>query len=121
MYDFSAGVIATEIWPGHYEVFCNRCLNSIGTMRIDVVRQAVFGTLHRGGVLCPSCRTETCDACGLGYSQVDLKVVPGPKGKIRACQSCNKALARLERELSQEIERGEEIGSINWGKVFPLV
>lgn len=88
--DFSLGVRATyEEVSNSFEVFCNRCNQSIGTMLLDTVRHAMFNTFGRAGILCPGCRKQTCDGCGTYFvSKSCLAYVEDGSEKIRLCSNC---------------------------------
>lgn len=47
-----------------FEVFCLRCMRSIGTMNGDTLSSAIEANRQRGGVLCPECRKASCRYCG---------------------------------------------------------
>ena len=62
---FEAAALCTDTGNGdRWEVFCTKCKVSIGTMRLADITRAIIATLGRGGVLCPGCRSVTCDSCG---------------------------------------------------------
>ncbi len=60
---FRANASRIEV-TGNWSVQCLRCDDSIGTMTSDTLRDAVFRTAHRGGVICPNCRASACVDCG---------------------------------------------------------
>lgn len=97
MYNFEAGVITGQVAGGsNWEVFCNRCQESIGTMAATQVRDAIFSTLGRGGVLCPVCRASTCDMCGQPKEVERVTKGPGGREKMSICEGCMKYLGELE-------------------------
>ena len=53
---------------GNWLVLCLRCGDEIGTMNSEQLREAVFRTAHRGGVICPECRAKSCKYCGVELS-----------------------------------------------------
>lgn len=106
MSNYSVGVVAEQRYKSRYEVYCNRCKGSIGIMDFRTIREAIFNTLGRGGVLCPDCRCVTCDGCGLEPEPSILAVVWSSKGQLRFCQACNESITR---EIT-----GSSLGNINW-------
>lgn len=103
MYDFSVGVVVLQCEGPRLEVFCNRCDMSIGIMDHVTVVRALFNTLGRGGVLCPSCRRVTCDVCGRQPADkrslfVDERLV---KSEIKMCAPCASSYAELEDKLKE--------------------
>lgn len=95
---FDCGVQAEEKLDGNFEVFCNWCRVSIGTMHFSAIREAIFNTLGRGGVRCPNCRFVTCDLCGIwrgGEDTHQLMAFSTSNGEIRACVDCQKFLQDL--------------------------
>lgn len=96
MFNFEVGIIAEHRVGPNYEVFCNRCGVSIGVLAYRTIRDAVWATLGRGGVLCKDCRKTTCDVCGLEQPEDCLQWAQGPKNKVRLCMGC---LDRIEDEL----------------------
>jgi len=98
MFNLDAGVITSKRPGGLYVVFCNRCDFDLGTMGLSTVRNAIFACIGRGGVLCPDCRKDTCDVCGIGFGEENLGMLAGPKGDVRGC-------ARCALFVSQEVEK----------------
>lgn len=47
-----------------YELFCNQCGESLGTMKGGQVMKAILHNVGRGGVMCPRCRGRVCKGCG---------------------------------------------------------
>lgn len=89
--DFALGVRASHVpATDSFEVFCNHCNKSIGTMSLNTVREAIFNTVGRAGILCPGCRKHTCDGCGAYFAQkIDLEPVMAWTGKVRLCLDCH--------------------------------
>lgn len=77
MTTFMAHCIRLE-W-GAWRVFCLRCNNEIGTMVSDVLMRAVVALSSRGGMLCPTCRAQSCTLCG------DLCLEPDPRPLCTLC------------------------------------
>ena len=48
-----------------WEVYCNNCLETIGTMTGETLQQAIDWALDRGGIKCPTCRETACKGCGV--------------------------------------------------------
>lgn len=71
-------------------VSCLTCGCEIGTMNADLLRQAVMITCHKGGVMCPLCRSLSCEDCGVVLSQWE-------RAKGRVCAICE-----LERTVASE-------------------
>lgn len=93
---FSAGVTAIEIGRhGIWEVFCNRCLSSIGEMTGPMIQRAVMSTLGRGGVLCSDCRAFTCDICGLATERPEEVKNNIRGGMSMLCPGCYTQLYEL--------------------------
>lgn len=77
--------------PGtqNFEVFCNWCNRSINTMSYNTLRDAIWATLGRGGVLCPGCRKLACDGCGtLSTSMARYEARNGGREQNRLCLAC---------------------------------
>lgn len=47
-----------------WRVYCNVCRKDIGTMTVEVLKQALAFAVERGGVMCPECRKGRCRQCG---------------------------------------------------------
>lgn len=91
------GVYARETPVGTWEVFCNYCRASLGTMSLGVIRAAIFATLTRGGVLCPACRKVTCEGCGAHLPQKSLlSSVNTLSGDVRLCPRCEQVWIQIE-------------------------
>jgi len=103
MWNFECGVIAEHRYIAKYEVFCNRCNTSIGVMDFSTIRQAIFNTIARGGILCPPCRGNTCDMCGAVARYYAFQDIIGPKGRVRVCPGCDAHMQELTVEIEQEI------------------
>lgn len=56
--------LAAQAGGGVWRVDCLRCQKNIGTFRADGVMSAIRATSSRGGVLCPTCRKNSCSTCG---------------------------------------------------------
>lgn len=112
-FDFDVGVIAEERFGGYYEVFCNRCESSIGVMGFSTVRQAVFNTLARGGVLCPPCRAVTCDSCG--NETKEAQMVETYRGRLRLCSCCSMVWEDLRGRVIRAIV-DDEPPTNDWGE-----
>ena len=107
MFNFDVGICATHTINGRYDVVCNFCHSSIGTMDFAAVRSAIFSTIGRGGVRCPDCRKSTCDVCGTHcIDREELSIVKGPKGEVRACFICQVALERLDALIRVALAEG---------------
>lgn len=103
MYDFDVGVVAEHRYENRYEVFCNRCAGSLGVMAYVSIMDAVFSTMHRGGVLCPSCRESTCDVCGAEVPADIRSCEEGPKGKVWACPGCAEYIVETMTRIKEAI------------------
>ncbi len=91
------GVYARETPRGVWEVFCNYCRASVGTMSMGVVRAAIFATMTRGGVLCPACRRVTCEGCGAHLPQKSLlSSVDTLSGEVWLCLKCETIWIQIE-------------------------
>lgn len=88
MFGFQYGVLVLERLEGAYDVFCNRCNDAIGSMRLGTIRDAVFNTLGRGGVLCPPCRSCTCDGCGAMIVDGTLQSTGDHGETLKLCKEC---------------------------------
>lgn len=119
MFDFSVGIKAEPRYMSRYEVFCNRCDVSIGVMCFRTIREAIFNTLGRGGVLCPSCRANTCDVCGELVAAERTEMVEGPKGPARMCEGCAAEFVDLRREVVKAIVADPKSG-FNWEDEVPF-
>lgn len=107
MFDFDLGVIAEHRYLTRYEVFCNRCNESIGIMDFQSIKSAIFSTYQRGGVLCPDCREKTCDVCGGISADFGHCIVSGPKGMVRACPGCEASIFELNKAAEYQISNPE--------------
>lgn len=88
---------------GNWEVFCLRCAASIGTMSSEMLRDAVFLTKQRGGILCPDCRANSCAKCGNEMqANANNGFVPRRNGTGETCHICE-----LER-LSPAYTHGDD-------------
>lgn len=91
---FRAGAYIEAIGDtGTYMVLCTRCRKHIGTMRPAQILEAIWATKDRGGVLCPECREQTCDFCGVRSAWLSTlhQEYPGidlGKGKDKICWTC---------------------------------
>lgn len=105
MSDFDLGVIAEHRYADRLEVFCNRCKDSIGVMTFVTIEEACFNTMGRGGVLCPTCRSYTCDGCGRTLEKKELleRVEVSRKGVVRLCPGCKWDFAEVKKKVEEEI------------------
>ena len=112
---FEAGVRADATPTGHLEVYCNHCSISIGTMSLEEARRAIFGTLGRGGILCPECRKHTCDSCGITFQDKRLVgYIRGPKGdNIRVCNPCAQGWIALRQQVEYAVSKPNN----KWGLI----
>ncbi len=93
---FSMGVLAENRVGEVYEVWCNNCRDSVGTMTCVQVRDAIWATIGRGGILCPSCRKKTCDSCGRYFADKHaVGQIKGPTGRVRVCATCRDELVLI--------------------------
>jgi len=107
--NFVMGVTMIAKPAGNYEVFCNWCSDSIGTMTFGIIRSAIWSTMARGGIRCPRCRCHTCDVCG---SVGPKKLAPGElsvfEGSVKVCEDCKAKTISLEDELlKRDVKVGE--------------
>lgn len=99
---FNAGTLAIPVEPeGYYVVYCAACQNTIGKLSAQQVTEAIIATLGRGGVLCPQCRSVTCDLCGT-LGMVQKVQFPRKEELVSVCLDCAKAL--LDTEVSVDID-----------------
>lgn len=111
MFNFDVGVQTEHRYMQNYEVFCNHCGHTLGVMHYCIIRDAILATLGRGGVLCPDCRKATCDICGKRALQP--KMVEGPMGEVRLCDSCEASWEIMKVNIHEgiiNIEVEEEVG-----------
>lgn len=73
----SAYARAIRLNEWQWEVFCNDCRQSIGTMTGDILSQAIIRTANRGGVKCPDCRKISCTVCGINSNDIKEEFVNG--------------------------------------------
>lgn len=93
MYHFNAGALADITPTGKFNVVCPNCSCEIGTMDGATLQEAIFITLGRGGVLCPTCRQGACDFCGK-QKPFSLSHGVGHDGaKIKICLECELQLS----------------------------
>lgn len=86
--------LSAKVW----EVYCTRCKQSIGTMAGDTLFRAIMATAHKGGVMCPQCRGNSCATCGVEvvtYTLEEQELL----GEFRKCWYC-------------EAEEGETINDV---------
>lgn len=117
MFNFGLGVIARHRVMCNYDIFCNRCSRSIGSMTAEDALRAVFNTLGRGGVLCPSCRIRTCDSCGLEMEPRKLAEVRYAKKPVRLCDTCTFVLDARPEDDWDDDGFAEELAA--WGEKMP--
>ena len=107
------GVEAIHVCGTSYQVFCNRCSTRIGQLSYKAIREAVFLTIGRGGVLCPDCRKKTCDSCAVWSQCEEYPIIDTAVGRVRICPECENSylgalLPVLESkadDLRDEMER----------------
>ena len=92
---YQSGVLAYRINEVAWEVFCNRCGKTLGTMTGSGVQDAVLSTLGRGGVLCPDCRSMTCDICGEPASVTEIENPAGKEDRVKLCDGCLQSVRRV--------------------------
>ncbi len=94
--DFTAAAYCEETGYGdRCEVFCPSCLLSFGTIHLEDVTRAIFATLGRGGLLCPDCRSVTCDSCGKMKRVVHHKKISDGTD-LQLCANCLVYLRELK-------------------------
>ena len=96
---YTFGVEAEYVRGNIYEVFCNVCKNSIGTMVFAQIRSAYFNTFSRGGVRCPTCRERTCDHCGEYYKDGGLHRYAAGRDSPLLCVRCTVAHEAINEEF----------------------
>jgi len=57
--------IAKNELEGVWRVYCNVCRKDMGTMTVNVLKEALVFAVEKGGVMCPECRSGRCIKCGL--------------------------------------------------------
>lgn len=59
----SSYAIANRLTEHTWEAVCHQCGEVIGTMSGDTLLRAILHNVHRGGVMCVSCREKSCKQC----------------------------------------------------------
>lgn len=91
------GAIAAQSQiSGNWAVQCLRCGEDVGTMSSEILREAVFRTAHKGGIICPACRKRSCTDCGVQMEEG----VPLPEPRICIFCDLDRAEARTSPCLS---------------------
>lgn len=84
---FRAETYRVEL-TGSWDVFCLRCHTSIGTFTSDGLRQAIWLTRHKGGIMCPDCRAKSCGGCGVDMTLGGGSMVERYKPGVNLCWPC---------------------------------
>lgn len=89
---------------GCWDVFCLRCHTSVGTFTSRGLWRAIHNTSHRGGILCPDCRANSCRDCGVELDTEDKAFSElWPDIYKPYCWCCALDRETEERELEKDI------------------
>lgn len=99
---FNMGALADRVNGEQWEVYCAHCLRSVGRMTSEQVQYAIFATMGRGGVLCPTCRLRTCDLCGRTYDWTmgHINIAGAKQPDTSCCAPCRDNLTECGMDWS---------------------